>query len=51
MNTLVAFASLALALVAVPEAEAGFRCGFLGFLGNDRACRYSCWATGHTTGE
>eukprot|EP00095_Tigriopus_kingsejongensis_P012152 maker-scaffold481_size160081-snap-gene-0.13 protein:Tk12152 transcript:maker-scaffold481_size160081-snap-gene-0.13-mRNA-1 annotation:"MULTISPECIES: hypothetical protein" len=34
----------------LPQAEAGFRCGWLGFLGNDRACRSGCWLAGNITG-
>ena len=40
---------LASASVA-PCSAVRFRCGIFSFLGNDRACRASCWVTGQKTG-
>ncbi|XP_059099507.1 uncharacterized protein LOC131893483 [Tigriopus californicus] len=43
---------LAFMALAPMESEAvRFRCGVFSFFGNDRACRLSCWVTGHKTGN
>ena len=34
-----------------PTEAIRFRCGILGWLPKDFACRSTCWATGHKTGH
>ncbi len=45
---------LALAVISfgpAPTEAIRFRCGILGWLPKDFACRSTCWATGHKTGH
>lgn len=46
---LVGITLMTLSLTTSAEAVS-FRCGVFSFLGNDRACRASCWVTGQTSG-
>lgn len=49
------FSTLLVALFVLDQTSQAdawrFRCGVLSFLGNDRACRAYCFASGQKTGE